>query len=342
MCCRINETESGKEGYIHRNKIMAGDDSTDKLFVSELRNGPRLNVVKEMISMGANPNTSKANCLVLCLEKIEDKSGEPAYLEILCALLQHDISEEKRKFAIRFAKRRNLKLVNSEYDFEKKAASALSVGIAIIENAPARHGHPMATVAASTKKAWSSLLFSEKHSDIEFVFKTPSDNEESNKRQAQILYAHRNILAASSSYFAAFCEGEWGARRRFDTSNTIEIMRTVLKYIYTGDIPPKDELSACALDLLSIASEYGIEDLVQLASNTIQEELTLDNVKDAFKLANLYDCKNLKRGCGAFVCQNASQAMFDERICGLKQEDPEMWDELQRSVAAAMAGSTID
>lgn len=320
------------------------DKSKDRLLVKELERKPQphLHVVEEVIRMGANVDTTGSNCLSLCIEQISGGRETFQMFEIIQLLLKHNISKKRRLDAIKSARKRQRKC-ELEYESDCNKKSALQTVISLIENAPFHYEEPMELVPVSTKKALSSLLFSEKYSDVTFVFKTcvgkdggESNSENHHLSHHNILHAHRSILAASSPYFDAYFGGEWGGENPvFETTNSLETMKVVLKYIYTGEVPPADCLIEYATELFKVASEYEVEGLIPLAANRITKNLTLENVKEVFHLSDVYNCKDLKRGCGIFVFRQSPQAMFHEDLCALKQEKPELWKELQSYVDAA-------
>ncbi|KAL3897369.1 MAG: hypothetical protein SGARI_006936 [Bacillariaceae sp.] len=200
----------------------------------------------------------------------------------------------------------------------------------MIENCPKKDEFPMEIVAAKTKQAWSSLLFSETQSDCTIVFKT---GEKSGKKMT--LHAHRNILAASSPYFKRYFEGaadgSWGGDVGvFETTNSMDVMKSVLSYMYVGELPTKEELAESAVDLLDVANQYEMQELAEYAASIIEQALCLDNVTEVFL--------DLKLACGAFIHASASHAMFDDRVLALRDEQPDLWKDLQGFVAKAAGG----
>jgi len=302
-----------------------------------------VDMVKNAVSMGANVNTKLANSLLLCLKNIEGDSDTVHHLQVAIFLLEAGISMEYREEAARSASSSERKNIGSAYPSGQRQAVACVVFRNLLENHPTPEGcHHVPTdkVARSTKKAWSSLLFSQQYSDVVFVLKSNGNEDHNKKAQEEpqeqprvILYAHRNILAASSPYFARYFR-DWGAtKEEFETSNSKAMMEIVLKFIYSGEVPPKEEAVVCATELLAVAGEYDIEDLQKLAEETLVEQLCLENVKDAFMLADLHNSETLKAACGDFVRKNACTAMFDDGILQLKEENPSLWKDLQRYVA---------
>ena len=300
-----------------------------------------------------------------------------------------------RLAAIEATTRAIAKMEPPRFSSEASTIQALNVFKFLIEKYPASSGGDSGfapnmistdVVATSTKKAWSSLLFSELHSDVMFVFKnnnTITAATDNKKKKAQqrttrrnskrgksnstndddddshndhdkkiVLYAHKNILAASSTYFYRCFHGEWGSSGRtggstgstddetpqqttmkvFETSNSIEMMKVVLTFIYTGDVPSQNELDDIAGELLAVSGEYFIDDLQTLAVETLKRQLRVDTIRDIFGLANLHNSESLKRACGQFVQTHAAKVLFDDEFLKLKEDHYDLWMELHRYV----------
>ena len=384
-----------------------GDSSSnnmkqDQVLVTALKNGSNAVVIKDTISMGgANINTNLANCLILCMKNIKNDRDNFNFWQSATILLESGISMKHRLAAIEATTRAIQKMEPPRFSSEASTIQALNVFKFLIEKYPHNNSAgdgsfspnmiPTDMVASSTKKAWSSLLFSATYSDVMFVFKnnngtTTTDNSNNNsnsnkKKKARttrsnassssskdssnssnqtVLYAHKNILAASSTYFDRCFNGEWGGSgsgssngngsgsgsgatnpndlhhdqkmKVFETSNSIEMMKVVLTFIYTGEIPSQNELDDIAGELLAVSGEYFIDDLQTLAVETLKRQLRVDTIKDIFGLANLHNSESLKKACGQFVQNNAAKILFDEEFLKLKEDHYDLWMELHRYV----------
>ncbi|KAL3919944.1 MAG: hypothetical protein SGARI_007070 [Bacillariaceae sp.] len=118
----------------------------------------------------------------------------------------------------------------------------------------------------------------------------------------------------------------------------MDVMKSVLSYMYIGELPTKEELVESAVDLLDVANQYEMQELAEYAASIIKQALCLDNVTDAFLVADLHSSEDLKLACGAFIHANASHAMFDESVCAFRDEQPDLWKDLQGFVAKAAGG----
>ena len=80
---------------------------------------------------------------------------------------------------------------------------------------------------------------------------------------------------------------------------------------------------------MAVGSQYEIKDLQTLAEATLVEQLCVDNVKDAYLMADLHGWKTLKSACGDFVRKNACEVMFHDGILQMKEDHPKLWQELR-------------
>ena len=202
--------------------------------------------------------------------------------------------------------------------------------LVVASDRSAGHQYKSETVPVdkSIVASWKSLLLSEDFSDVHFVC-----------RDGTTLHAHKCILAASSSYFAAYFRGPWGndaahADGRWVTSNSSCMMRAILTYIYTGMMDEALVKSEPA-EMLSISSEYDLASLRSLSEAVCIRELNANNVKEMLQLAQLYDSASLKEACFKCVRTNAAEVLTDPAMMDLSTEDPQLWEELRAAIAPA-------
>eukprot|EP00977_Amphora_coffeiformis_P001765 scaffold351_cov148-Amphora_coffeaeformis.AAC.10 len=223
-------------------RAIPKNQEMDQVLITAIKESCRPNVVDNAISMGVNVNTKLANTLVLCIQNITKNLYNCLdFLEIVIILLEAGISMEYREEGIKTATHSVRAKTESLFIDDKKAVQVLGIILTILNNAPPPKGRshmPYKEIACSTAKAWERLLFSQQFSDITYVF----EGDEKDEGEPIVrLHAHRNILAASSPYFARYFS-QWGTdKKEFETSNSVEIMKTVLAFIYTGQIPNYDE-----------------------------------------------------------------------------------------------------
>uniref|UniRef100_A0A7S4J6Y1 BTB domain-containing protein n=1 Tax=Odontella aurita TaxID=265563 RepID=A0A7S4J6Y1_9STRA len=208
-----------------------------------------------------------------------------------------------------------------------------------------------------------SLLFSPLCSDIRFVCE-----------DGAVLHAHKCVLAASSEYFSTAFEGPWGSAsasalvpapsgtgrlkddtggennhdgdRRggggaliWPTSNSSQIMRAVLSFVYTGNIADcgcgdgktaNEDIDPRAL--LSVAHECGLAPLLEEAEMMCFRDLTVENWKETLQLAHLYECDALKGLCFDFCRERAVEILTDPGVAALAAANQELWSELREAI----------
>jgi len=183
---------------------------------------------------------------------------------------------------------------------------------------------PMCPVPSSVIATLKNLLFSQDFSDVVFVC---HDGIE--------LPAHKNVLAAASEYFHAYFLGPWGDNHpdgKWETTNSSKIMKAVLTYIYTGELS-SSIVDSNAHDLLRIAQEYNLPELLKLAEGSCIHKLSIDNIKDFLQLAHLHQSAALENACFSFVQDSAAECMMDAEFMDLAMEDPGLWVKLSKAVA---------
>mmetsp|Transcript_23985 Transcript_23985/g.35203 ORF Transcript_23985/g.35203 Transcript_23985/m.35203 type:complete len:308 (+) Transcript_23985:105-1028(+) len=144
------------------------------------------------------------------------------------------------------------------------------------------------------------VLSSNQNTDITFVV---------GEGKEEIL-AHKIILAARSDYFAAMlCDGRMQesitgvVNLRNHNADTFKLM---LEFIYTAHIRIASELSCDTLcDLISLANEFLLTDLLVFCQTNLQRLVTMDNICDMLKFCHkLEECGPLKEHCFQFVADN--------------------------------------
>lgn len=183
---------------------------------------------------------------------------------------------------------------------------------------------PTSPVPKVVINTWKKLLFSSEFSDVKFV-----------SEDGTTLHAHKAVLAAASPYFSTLFHGPWTENNRdgtFRTSNSSEIMKAVLSFIYTGNV----NLSLIDSDprgMLSVSSEYNLEALRFLAEASCIRALSSANIKDVLQLAHLHSSATLKEACFVFVRRHACNVLTDPIMMSLAAEDSDLWEELTAAIA---------
>lgn len=183
---------------------------------------------------------------------------------------------------------------------------------------------PTVTIPQSVATTYKNLLFSPDQSDIKFVCK-----------DGEILPAHKIILDAASPYFRTAFHGPWVENMpegEWHTSHSSSLIKAVLTYIYTGDI--SDSLvGETLLEVLSIAGEYDIPSLKELAAFHCVRSISVANFKKMVQFAYIHDIENLKTACCAFLKTNCVAVLKNPGVMSLPTESPDLWAELTADIA---------
>ena len=120
----------------------------------------------------------------------------------------------------------------------------------------------------------------------------------------EILRVHKPILRARSKVFKLVLgnESELKAKHRF-------AHREFFKFLYSGE--PPENLETIALELLPVASKYGVDELKTLCDHAIRRILSADNVVDILSLAEANGCPDLCLYCLPVFKANASRLKPD-------------------------------
>ncbi|CAH0407321.1 unnamed protein product [Chilo suppressalis] len=118
--------------------------------------------------------------------------------------------------------------------------------------------------------------------------------------------AHKAILAARSPVFAAMFEHEMEERKRNRVDITDvdhEVLREMLRFIYTGRAPNLDKM---ADDLLAAADKYALDRLKVMCEEALCLSLSVETAADTLILADLHSADQLKAQTIDFI--NTSHA----------------------------------
>jgi BTB/POZ domain len=103
--------------------------------------------------------------------------------------------------------------------------------------------------------------------------------------------AHKVILSSRNEVFKKMFESQMKeAKNNIIVVSDIDFdtFKELLGFIYTGKV--SENFSVLALELLSAAHLYQIEDLKKMCVNEISKNLTEDNAAGILRYAKLYDC----------------------------------------------------
>lgn len=183
---------------------------------------------------------------------------------------------------------------------------------------------PTTTVLQSVVNTYKKILLSSDQSDIKFVCE-----------DGVILPAHKAVLAGASPYFATAFGGPWAENNmegEWHTAHPSFLIKAVLTFVYTGDTKGS-RIEDHPMDMLSIASEYDITSLKDLASFHCIRSIDLENFKTMAELAHLHGIKYLKNACGVFLKNYSGTVLKNPEIMSLPTDKPDLWAELTAGIA---------
>lgn len=115
--------------------------------------------------------------------------------------------------------------------------------------------------------------------------------------------AHRIILASRSTYFRALLLGGFAESNEKEIALEVplEAFKYLLQYFYSAELSLEDLNEDTIMDILCLAHEYGLFELVTSVSKHLGKMLKLTNVWKTFDIAKLYKFETLIDDCWLFV-----------------------------------------
>lgn len=143
------------------------------------------------------------------------------------------------------------------------------------------------------------------------------------------LKAHKNILAARSTVFAAMfdhnmIENKSNSIKVSDIS--FEVMEEVLWFIYTGK--NRNLHGASAKSVMYAADKYNLATLKIKCEEALWRTLDVENACDILVGADLYNCKKLKLGAIKFILANKKKVINTVGFRELKDSNSMLLEEL--------------
>lgn len=164
------------------------------------------------------------------------------------------------------------------------------------------------------------MLFSKDFSDVQFH--CPG---------GAVLYAHQVILSAASDYFKTVFKGPWADEHPngiWQTTNSAELMKIMLTFIYTGD-QFQNKCPEQHLDIVSLAHEYQLTDLLQISAKILIDKIDEENVKEILQASALYNLDDLKKSCFLYIKEDFAMVLMDGNFMKLAEKDESLWSELR-------------
>ena len=169
------------------------------------------------------------------------------------------------------------------------------------------------------------------NSDV--VFQIGKGRKTKKKKGKELFHAHRNIIFARAPILASLTEGiEDGTPIPIEDVDPA-IFRKLLRFVYGGEVPPKDALKDEARALIQAADRFGVTGLklsaeVELASSGINVE----NCAELLLFADGTNCAMLKEAAMDYFVDNYEEVMASEGYKDVK-ESPDILQELLLAMA---------
>ena len=134
-------------------------------------------------------------------------------------------------------------------------------------------------------------------------------------------FTHKVILAATSPVFAKMLEHQM----QESLNNRIEIkdidsdvLKEMLVYIYTNQVPKMDEM---ANDLLYVTDKYQLDHLKALCELHLTCSLQINNASHIVQLAFTHNAPQLRKNALKFIAKNAAEVRATEEWEEVKQRN---------------------
>ncbi|XP_053698228.1 protein roadkill isoform X4 [Sabethes cyaneus] len=145
--------------------------------------------------------------------------------------------------------------------------------------------------------------------------------------------AHKAILAARSPVFAAMFEHEMEERKQNRVAITDvdhEVLKEMLRFIYTGKAPNLDKM---ADDLLAAADKYALEKLKVMCEEALCVNLSVETAAETLILADLHSADQLKAQTIDFINTHATDVMDTVGWKNMVTTHPHLINEAFRALA---------
>ncbi|XP_022245728.1 protein roadkill-like isoform X2 [Limulus polyphemus] len=146
-------------------------------------------------------------------------------------------------------------------------------------------------------------------------------------------YGHKAILAARSLVFAAMFEHEMEEKKQnrvHITDMDHEVLREMLRFIYTGKSPSLEKM---ADDLLAAADKYAIERLKVMCEEALSTNLSVETAADVLILADMHSADQLKAHSIDFINIHATDVMETAGFKSMVHRQPHLIAEAFRALA---------
>jgi len=176
----------------------------------------------------------------------------------------------------------------------------------------------------------SKLLLSDKFSDVAFFC---SDGVE--------VPAHKNVLASASNYFDTYFDGPWGEQHadgKWTTEYSSDVIKAVLAFVYTENIPLSALDSETLMQsLMKVAHEWSLPKLFRIAEACRSRSVSSTTLLACVEEVKLYDAKVLRRACVKYMKANLQDAILENPYltATLASDHPDVWSEISEELQPA-------
>ena len=100
----------------------------------------------------------------------------------------------------------------------------------------------------------------------------------------------------------------------------------MLEFMYTDKID--ETVHAIEFDLLAIAHKYEVKSLLDFGENVLMDQLTVENVIDAWTSSSLLPLQNMTEKCEHFVRKNWENVKKSQTFSEMRKPTKMLWKSL--------------
>ncbi|XP_067995379.1 kelch-like protein 10 [Melanerpes formicivorus] len=118
---------------------------------------------------------------------------------------------------------------------------------------------------------------------------------------------HKVVLSGCSDYFRTLFSSRWNEtkKRVYEIHGfSAEVMKQIIKYIYTGTVPVAWHN---VRDLLVMADYLQVTGLIKLCGEFLKSQLSLENCLDIWRFTDTYYCPDLREAAFIFILHHFKQ-----------------------------------
>merc|ERR1712232_961652 len=156
------------------------------------------------------------------------------------------------------------------------------------------------------------------------------------------LNAHSQILAARSSVFAMMLSTPMreGTEKEIDLQDLdIETVTAMITYFYTGAVDPAElwEDDDAVVALLRAAHRFDVTDLSSRCSQVLCDRLTVANVLERFRMADMLSCTALRTRCLDYIREKMAEVQVLEEYAAWGTRHPALLMEIIAAISPPAA-----